>query len=137
MVVDETLGRWIPNFWPVFQDRSDMSQMKNFTSKGIFYIIASVTDQAQNADSFANHLINMHFPIQIISEHDANIILTSNRKVNCGYRVYNQQEQYGDILSFDLKHHTFFCIKINTPVIKSNEVILQSHLIINGRNCSI
>ena len=68
---NETLGRWIPHFWPVFQNRSDMCQIKNFTSKGIFHIIASVTDQAQNAISFAYHLINMHFSF-IIWNFDCN-----------------------------------------------------------------
>ena len=77
-----------------------MCQIKNFYEQGIFHIISStqnVNASAQNAVSFANHLIYMHFPIQIISDHDTKIILTSGQKVNCGYQVDNQQEQHGDV----------------------------------------
>ena len=68
------LSRWIPNFGPVFQNRSDMCQIKTFT--GIFHIIASVVDQIQNTVRFANRFINMHFLIQATSDHATEIVLT-------------------------------------------------------------
>ena len=92
----------------------NMCQMKNFTSKGIFHVIGSATDQVQ---IYLNLILFQMFDLQIIWLISIFLFKLLVTMIPRSFWLATESKLSNMVTftSFDLKHQIFFCIELDIP----------------------